>query len=74
MVAVIYLVVFAIIMAVGCIEVGSRSSDKQEQSSEEGLMSYAIAGAFWPAVLAGFAIGLPFYGLYRLGRLLRSIR
>ena len=69
-----YFVGLAVIIAIGCLEVGSRSSDKQEQSTEEGVMSYCIIGAFWPVIIICFCLFLPFYGLYRLGRLLRSIR
>ena len=74
MVGLIYFVVLAIIVAVGCLEVGSRSSDKQDQSAEEGVMSYGIIGAFWPVIVVCICVFVPFYGLYRLGRLLRSIR
>ena len=74
MVGLIYFAMVALIMAFGCLEVGSRSSDKQEQTSEEGLMSYAIAAVFWPAIVACVMVATPFYMLYKIGRVLRSIR
>lgn len=50
-----YFVVMAVIIAIGCIEVGSRSSDKQEQSTEEGVMTYCIIG---PSGLSSSSVSL----------------
>ena len=73
MVAVVYFTVLALIIAAGCLEVGSRSSDK-DQDPVEGLLNYIVVGGFWPAFLGGFLIFLPFYGMYKLGQRLRVLR
>lgn len=72
-VAIIYFGVLALVIAAGCLEVGSRSSDK-DQEPVEGLMNYIIIAGFWPAVCGGFLVFLPFYGMYKLGQLLRVLR
>ena len=73
MVLIIYLVVLALIIAAGCLEVGSRTSDK-DPGPEEGMANYILVGGCWPVFLVGFILFLPFYGLYKLGQLLRVLR
>ena len=71
----IYFVGFGLVMAFGCIEVGSRASDLEPEGCKvESLMTYFTVGGLWPVLLLSTLVALPFYGLYRLGRVLRSLR
>ena len=70
----IYLVVMILIIAVGCLEVGSRASDIHSEPTVDSITNYIGIGLLWPLVLTGVSIFLPFYGLYRLGKVLRNFR
>lgn len=75
MLTIIYFTGFGLVMAFGCLEVGSRASDLEPTDyKEESLINYFVAGAMWPVILLAVLIALPFHGLYRLGRVLRSLR
>ena len=75
MLMIIYFIGFGLVMAFGCLEVGSRASDLEPEGCKtESLINYFVAGGLWPAISLAVPIALPFYGLYRLGRVLRSLR
>ena len=75
MLMIIYFIGFGLVMAFGCIEVGSRASDLEPEGCKvESLMNYFVAGGLWPLILLAALLSMPFYGLYRLGRVLRSLR
>lgn len=64
----------AVVVAVGCLEAGSRASDMPNAFAEESIFNYVIAAMAWPIIGAAGIVFLPFYGLYRLGKHLRTFR
>ena len=75
MLMIIYFIGFGLVMAFGCLEVGSRASDLESAARKtDSIMTYFVAGGLWPVILSAALLAFPFYCLYRLGRGLRSLR
>lgn len=70
----VYGIVAGLIIATGCVEVGSRTSDKNTDDPGDAIGPYIGLGLLWPVALAITTIIAPFYGLYKLGILLRAVR